>query len=236
MSVNWVEVCFSLDCERYVTVLLQSWNWDSSSAHLQVNLQILCNSIVFVMQSQAEDTRMQEIMKLAHEFLQNFCAGNQQNQALLHKHINLFLNPGVRITSWLLFFSEREKWMDCNCLWACSDARLVGGGGVTLFLSCFLSKASKACLGPFQYREFRRLKWAKMKWAEIQGMMSKDWLLGSGLSCHTPTLQGAGFILTPLQIWWCLFSNFFLLSLSLDSGSSNNAAHFHEQLPALQWD
>lgn len=34
-------------------------------------------------------------MKLAHEFLQNFCAGNQQNQVLLHKHINLFLNPGV---------------------------------------------------------------------------------------------------------------------------------------------
>ena len=44
---------------------------------------------------QAEDTKMQEIMRLAHEFLQNFCAGNQQNQALLHKHINLFLNPGV---------------------------------------------------------------------------------------------------------------------------------------------
>nr|XP_044990198.1 inositol 1,4,5-trisphosphate receptor type 1 isoform X10 [Jaculus jaculus] len=43
----------------------------------------------------AEDTKMQEIMRLAHEFLQNFCAGNQQNQALLHKHINLFLNPGI---------------------------------------------------------------------------------------------------------------------------------------------
>ncbi|XP_058855370.1 inositol 1,4,5-trisphosphate receptor type 1 isoform X3 [Acipenser ruthenus] len=42
-----------------------------------------------------EDTRMQEIMKLAHEFLQNFCAGNQQNQVLLHKHINLFMNPGI---------------------------------------------------------------------------------------------------------------------------------------------
>ncbi|XP_017949173.1 inositol 1,4,5-trisphosphate receptor type 1 isoform X4 [Xenopus tropicalis] len=42
-----------------------------------------------------EDTRMQEIMKIAHEFLQNFCAGNQQNQALLHKHINLFLTPGI---------------------------------------------------------------------------------------------------------------------------------------------
>lgn len=44
---------------------------------------------------QGEDLRMQDIMKLAHQFLQNFCAGNQQNQALLHKHINLFLNPGV---------------------------------------------------------------------------------------------------------------------------------------------
>lgn len=48
---------------------------------------------------QGEDLRMQDIMKLAHQFLQNFCAGNQQNQALLHKHINLFLNPGVSITS-----------------------------------------------------------------------------------------------------------------------------------------
>ncbi|XP_031423065.1 inositol 1,4,5-trisphosphate receptor type 1 isoform X5 [Clupea harengus] len=42
-----------------------------------------------------EDVRMQEIMKQAHEFLQNFCAGNQQNQILLHKHINLFLNTGI---------------------------------------------------------------------------------------------------------------------------------------------
>uniref|UniRef100_A0A8C2F567 Inositol 1,4,5-trisphosphate receptor n=1 Tax=Cyprinus carpio TaxID=7962 RepID=A0A8C2F567_CYPCA len=42
-----------------------------------------------------EDVQMQEIMTLAHQFLQNFCAGNQQNQALLHKHINLFLNPGI---------------------------------------------------------------------------------------------------------------------------------------------
>ncbi|XP_051562764.1 inositol 1,4,5-trisphosphate receptor type 1 isoform X1 [Myxocyprinus asiaticus] len=42
-----------------------------------------------------EDVQMQEIMTLAHQFLQNFCAGNQQNQTLLHKHINLFLNPGI---------------------------------------------------------------------------------------------------------------------------------------------
>ncbi|MEQ2204467.1 Inositol 1,4,5-trisphosphate receptor type 1, partial [Xenoophorus captivus] len=41
-----------------------------------------------------EDVRMQDNMKLAHQFLQNFCAGNQQNQVLLHKHINLFLTPG----------------------------------------------------------------------------------------------------------------------------------------------
>ena len=41
------------------------------------------------------DNRMNELMRLAHEFLQNFCRGNQQNQALLHKHLELFLTPGV---------------------------------------------------------------------------------------------------------------------------------------------
>ncbi|KAJ8955357.1 hypothetical protein NQ318_003452 [Aromia moschata] len=39
---------------------------------------------------------MNELMRLAHEFLQNFCLGNQQNQVLLHKHLDLFLNPGIR--------------------------------------------------------------------------------------------------------------------------------------------
>jgi inositol 1,4,5-triphosphate receptor type 1 len=42
-----------------------------------------------------EDVRMNELMRLAHEFLQNFCRGNQPNQALLHKHLELFLTPGV---------------------------------------------------------------------------------------------------------------------------------------------
>ncbi|XP_046984326.1 inositol 1,4,5-trisphosphate receptor [Schistocerca americana] len=42
-----------------------------------------------------EDVRMNELMRLAHEFLQNFCLGNQQNQVLLHKHLDLFLNPGI---------------------------------------------------------------------------------------------------------------------------------------------
>ncbi|RZF46806.1 hypothetical protein LSTR_LSTR012029 [Laodelphax striatellus] len=45
---------------------------------------------------QKEDFRMNKLMALAHEFLQNFCLGNQQNQVLLHKHLDLFLNPGIR--------------------------------------------------------------------------------------------------------------------------------------------
>lgn len=44
-----------------------------------------------------EDIQMKELMRLAHEFLQNFCLGNQQNQVLLHKQLDLFLNPGVKI-------------------------------------------------------------------------------------------------------------------------------------------
>ncbi|KAF4532262.1 hypothetical protein B566_EDAN016444, partial [Ephemera danica] len=42
-----------------------------------------------------EDVRMNELMRLAHEFLHNFCLGNQQNQSLLHKQLDLFLNPGI---------------------------------------------------------------------------------------------------------------------------------------------
>lgn len=42
-----------------------------------------------------DDVRMKELMRLAHQFLQNFCLGNQQNQVLLNKHLDLFLNPGV---------------------------------------------------------------------------------------------------------------------------------------------
>ncbi|XP_059217351.1 inositol 1,4,5-trisphosphate receptor isoform X2 [Stomoxys calcitrans] len=42
-----------------------------------------------------DDVLMKELMFLAHEFLQNFCLGNQQNQSLLHNHLDLFLNPGI---------------------------------------------------------------------------------------------------------------------------------------------
>lgn len=44
------------------------------------------------------DEKMNEVMDLAHTFLQNFCRGNPQNQVLLHKHLNLFLTPGVSNT------------------------------------------------------------------------------------------------------------------------------------------
>ncbi|XP_049622307.1 inositol 1,4,5-trisphosphate receptor type 1 isoform X2 [Suncus etruscus] len=64
----------------------------------------------------AEDMKMQEIMRLAHEFLQNFCAGNQQNQALLHKHINLFLNPGIleAVTMQHIFMNNLQLCSEIN--------------------------------------------------------------------------------------------------------------------------
>lgn len=42
------------------------------------------------------DNKMMEILRYTHQFLQKFCAGNPGNQALLHKHLQLFLTPGVR--------------------------------------------------------------------------------------------------------------------------------------------
>ncbi|XP_048064932.1 inositol 1,4,5-trisphosphate receptor type 3 isoform X3 [Megalobrama amblycephala] len=41
------------------------------------------------------DTKMLEIIKYTHLFLQKFCTGNLENQTLLHKHLNLFLTPGL---------------------------------------------------------------------------------------------------------------------------------------------
>uniref|UniRef100_A0A8C5BNK4 Inositol 1,4,5-trisphosphate receptor n=1 Tax=Gadus morhua TaxID=8049 RepID=A0A8C5BNK4_GADMO len=63
-----------------------------------------------------KDVRMQDIMRLAHQFLQNFCAGNQQNQALLHKHINLFLNPGIleAITMQHIFMNNFQLCSEIN--------------------------------------------------------------------------------------------------------------------------
>ncbi|KAI7798187.1 putative inositol 1, partial [Triplophysa rosa] len=41
------------------------------------------------------DTKMLEIIKYTHLFLQKFCTGNLENQALLHKQLNLFLTRGL---------------------------------------------------------------------------------------------------------------------------------------------
>lgn len=41
------------------------------------------------------DMQMREIMELAHKFLQNFCYGNSQNQALLQKYLDAFLSSGL---------------------------------------------------------------------------------------------------------------------------------------------
>lgn len=42
-----------------------------------------------------KDIHMDEVMKMAHEFLQHFCLSNHQNQILLEKYLDLFLTPGV---------------------------------------------------------------------------------------------------------------------------------------------
>ncbi|ELK16622.1 Inositol 1,4,5-trisphosphate receptor type 3 [Pteropus alecto] len=41
------------------------------------------------------DAKMMEILRYTHQFLQKFCAGNPGNQTLLHKHLHLFLTPGL---------------------------------------------------------------------------------------------------------------------------------------------
>lgn len=60
-----------------------------------VGVHTIVLDLLQVPYDQKEDIRMNELMRLAHQFLQNFCLGNQQNQMLLHKHLDLFLNPGV---------------------------------------------------------------------------------------------------------------------------------------------
>lgn len=67
---------------------------------------------------QKEDIRMNDLMRLTHEFLQNFCLGNGQNQALLHKHIDLFLTPGVSTTHICCHYlipSELTYFRPCSC-------------------------------------------------------------------------------------------------------------------------
>ena len=41
------------------------------------------------------DAKMKDVMRLAHEFLQAFCLGNQPNQVLLHQNQDLFLTSDI---------------------------------------------------------------------------------------------------------------------------------------------
>uniref|UniRef100_A0AAY4DM11 Inositol 1,4,5-trisphosphate receptor n=1 Tax=Denticeps clupeoides TaxID=299321 RepID=A0AAY4DM11_9TELE len=59
------------------------------------------------------DEKMNEIMELAHQFLQNFCQDNAQNQTLLHKHHNLFLTPGL-LEAKTLRYIFRNNYRLCN--------------------------------------------------------------------------------------------------------------------------
>lgn len=61
---------------------------------LDTRFALVC---LFFCSNLQNDEKMNEVMNLAHTFLQNFCRGNPQNQVLLHKHLNLFLTPGVGI-------------------------------------------------------------------------------------------------------------------------------------------
>ncbi|XP_076133509.1 inositol 1,4,5-trisphosphate-gated calcium channel ITPR3 isoform X1 [Alosa pseudoharengus] len=60
------------------------------------------------------DKKMQEIIKYTHMFLQRFCSGNQENQVLLHKHLNLFLTPG-------LLEAETVQHIFCNNYQLCTE-------------------------------------------------------------------------------------------------------------------
>ncbi|XP_052007974.1 inositol 1,4,5-trisphosphate receptor type 2 [Xyrauchen texanus] len=59
------------------------------------------------------DEKMDEIMTIAHTFLQNFCRDNPQNQTLLHKHLNLFLTPGL-LEAKTMRYIFRNNYHLCN--------------------------------------------------------------------------------------------------------------------------
>ncbi|CRK96560.1 CLUMA_CG009888, isoform A [Clunio marinus] len=59
-----------------------------------VGVHTIVLDLLQVPYDEKDDERMNKLMQLAHQFLQNFCLGNQQNQNLLHSQLDLFLNPG----------------------------------------------------------------------------------------------------------------------------------------------
>ena len=87
-------------------------------------------TIFLLLHQQKKDTRMHELMRLAHEFLQCFCLGNKNNQALLHKNLELFLTPSVSIIyyHWLdVHFQLQPLWDDLEQLWVSFSFKVIMG-------------------------------------------------------------------------------------------------------------
>lgn len=87
------------------------------------------------------DSRMNELMKLAHEFLQAFCLNNQQNQCLLEDKLDLFLTPGVGyVKNFTQFLRSHVCWIYFLCfflLWSlCYHVFMTTFTCVCLVITC----------------------------------------------------------------------------------------------------
>ncbi|BFZ08220.1 hypothetical protein BsWGS_11262 [Bradybaena similaris] len=60
-----------------------------------MNAHCVILELLSITYDKEQDSRMNELMKLAHEFLQAFCLNNQPNQSLLEDKQELFLTPGL---------------------------------------------------------------------------------------------------------------------------------------------
>ncbi|GFO15669.1 inositol 1,4,5-trisphosphate receptor type 1, partial [Plakobranchus ocellatus] len=60
-----------------------------------MNAHYVILELLMITYDKDQDIRMNELMKLAHEFLQAFCLNNQPNQCLLEDKQALFLTPGL---------------------------------------------------------------------------------------------------------------------------------------------
>lgn len=79
-----------------------------------MNISVILTVFILQVPYDAEDALMDELMQLAHEFLQNFCLGNPQNQAILHNHLDLFLNAGVSLFVFSLSSFNLMKYYKIN--------------------------------------------------------------------------------------------------------------------------